>query len=60
MKLLTRRAFERGRQQGRAEAVTHLREQAASHVGKVGDARRRGALNAAADAIRDGRKAGRP
>jgi len=55
-----RAAFERGRRAGRAEAVAFLREQAALHTDQVGDARRRGALNAAADAIRDDRKAGRP
>lgn len=55
-----RRAFERGRQEGRREAIDFLRAQAAAHQGHVGDARRRSALNAAADAIRDGRPAGRP
>ena len=55
-----RSAFDRGRAQGRADAVEFLRAQAARHHGEVGDARRRGALNAAADALRDGREAGRP
>jgi len=45
--------------EGRAQAVEHLRSTADVHHGEVGDARRRGALNAAADAIRDGRAPGR-
>lgn len=54
-----RRAYERGRQQGRGEAVAHLRAKAALHRGQIGDARLRGTLNSAADAIRDGRAPGR-
>lgn len=54
-----RAAFERGRQQGRQEAFDHLRAKAALHQGEVGDARRRGALNSAADEIRDGREPAR-
>lgn len=50
-----RRAIERARQQGRREAVEHLRAAAALHRAEVGDARRRGALNAAADDIAAGR-----
>lgn len=52
--------IEQGRAEGRAEAVEHLRAAARLHQGKVGDARRRGALNRAADAIRDQRAPGRP
>jgi hypothetical protein len=57
-------AFERGRragrQQGRAEAVDFLYQQAAAHQGQVGDQRRRGALRHAADRLRDGHGVGRP
>lgn len=51
-----RRAVERARQEGRREAVEHLRAAAALHRSEVGDARRRGALNAAADDIAAGRE----
>lgn len=55
-----RRAYLRGQTHARTQAVTYLREQAAAHQGRTGDARRRGALNFAADAIRDQRVPGRP
>lgn len=50
-----RSAEARGRQQGIDAAIAHLREKADLHEGQVGDARRRGALNSAADELRDGR-----
>lgn len=50
-----RRAIDRAREQGRSEAVEHLRAAAQLHRSEVGDARRRGALNAAADDIAAGR-----
>lgn len=57
---LFRASYERGVAEGRQQAIDHLRQTAAAHQNRVGDARRRGALNAAADAIRDGRAPGRP
>ncbi len=60
MTIFTRHAFERGRRQGRAEAVQLLRDQANLHQGEVGDQHRRGALNHAADRIEQDRGAGRP
>ena len=55
-----RRALERGRQQGRAEAVDFLYAQAAIHRDGPSDQKRRGALHHAADRLRDGRGVGRP
>lgn len=57
---LFRRSYNRGVTEGRRQAVEHLRATAEQHHGRVGDARRRGALNAAADAIRDRHAPGRP
>lgn len=55
-----RRAIERGRQQGRTEAISFLRAQADVHHGKVGDQRRRAALNVAATKLEQGKPVGRP
>lgn len=53
LRLLTHRAFERGREAERAEVVEFLRAQADIHRGNHSDAKRRGAINHAADRIRD-------
>lgn len=55
-----RRAYERGRQQGRADSVGFLYAQAAIHRDGPSDQKRRGALHHAADWLRDGRGVGRP
>lgn len=51
--------YKRGVQKGLRRAEDHLRATAELHHGQVGDARRRGALNRAADRIRDGREPSR-
>lgn len=56
---MTLNPYKRGVERGRREAVDHLRVKAQLHHGQVGDARRRGVLNSAADEIRDGREASR-
>ncbi len=51
--------FAQGVAEGRKQAIDHLRDKANQQTGEVGDARRRGCLNAAADELRDGREPGR-
>lgn len=57
---LIRLAFACGRDAGRAEAIALLRAQADLHRGHPGDHHRRGALNHAADRLRDTQAPGRP
>ena len=55
-----RRGIRLGEQRARQADIEFLRAHADAHHGQVGDSRRRGALNYAADAIRDRRTPGRP
>lgn len=54
------RCYEAGVEEGRRQAWEFLRAQARAHRGEPGDDIRRGALNQAADRIRDHREVGRP
>lgn len=60
LRLIARRAYEKGRADQRAADVEFLYRQAEVHVGAPSDQKRRGAVHHAADRLRDGYGVGRP